>query len=798
MATKNTTFRSSIFATSAFAAIAPALAATICMATVAQAQEAAPAASAEAAPGDITVTARRKSERLLDVPLNVTALTGEAMKDLGVASYRDLMNVVPSLNTQANDRGDSVKLTMRGLGVSTTGTAKASVFLDGVYIGGNYTGIPVAGLSTIEVLKGPQSALFGRSTFAGAMNYVTRKPTDTFEGSIDVELATLGEKKVDGFVSGPIVPGRLYAFVSGSYMDYNGPDGWKTPGTGSRNGAQSGYGGMAKLVYTPTDTLTVTALASYARIDDEPTAALFIDPASRDGAIAKINPATGVATGQVVYYPTRIRSISSKNADFDVTNEYLDNPGYRAKTLTTYLKAEWHSDSGYAVTLTGGYGEQHATSELNVNLRDRAPTAGYGYLYSMKTVLKETDKSVELRVSTPDDKPIRLAAGGYYLDLRKTYDPEESASYLLAPVVGTYDLIIPHYYADTRTQDRSVFGAAYVDIVPSLTLSLEGRYQSEKIRTVSADSVTVLASRYDPAAPYTLTNQTFNATFDAFLPRASLQYRISDRINVYATYSEGTTPGGFNTSIYTLPEYRTIKEENLRNYEIGFKGRITPTLTIEAAAYHMDWLNQQTTGTFYVSGVNVALTTNQGNSKINGLEALVNWTTPVEGLNLRLAASYNDAEYKDFCSANYAALTYDVRSLTAAQKTQYACRDVSGSKLESISPWQGTVSFDYSRAITERLKGFLRGDYDYFGPMWDSEFNLAKTEAAQVVNVRAGLESGPWTLEVYGKNITNEDAPVRVQRASDVYAGYDNTTNQSITMVLRRPRQFGLRMGYRF
>lgn len=555
-------------------------------------------ATAIAAPEEITVTARRKQERLLDVPLNVTALAGGSLKELGVASYRELMNVVPSLNTAANDRGDSVKLTMRGLGVSTTGSAKASVFLDGVYIGGNYSGIPVEGLGTIEVLKGPQSALFGRSTFAGAMNYVTRRPTDTFEGEINVEIATLGEKKIDGHVSGPIVPGKLYAMISGSYMDYDAPDSWKTPGSGIRNGAQSGGGAMGKLVFTPTETLTLTGLVSYSRIDDDPLGALFIDPASRDGAIRKINPATGTETGQVVYYPTKIRSITPKSGDFDATYQYLNNPGYRTKVLTSYLKGEWQSDSGYAVTLTGAYGHQDATTELNVNLRNRAPTAGYGYLYSLRTVLEESDKSVELRLSTPDDKPIRLAAGGYYLDLRKVYDPNESDSFLLAPVIGTFDLIIPHYYANTRTQDRSVFGAAYIDIAPKLTLSLEGRYQSEKIRTISADSVTYVKSFYNPAAPYTLTNQTFNATFDAFLPRASLQYKISDRMNVYATYSEGTTPGGFNTSIYTLPEYRTIKEENLRNYEIGFKGRITRNLTIEAAVYYMDWLNQQTTGTF--------------------------------------------------------------------------------------------------------------------------------------------------------------------------------------------------------
>jgi len=724
-------------------------------------------------------------------------LTGASLKALGVQSYSELMNVVPGLNTASNDRGDSVKLTMRGLGVSTTGGSKASVFLDGVYIGGNYSGIPLEGLGTIEVLKGPQSALFGRSTFAGAMNYVTRTPSDTLEGELNVELASLGEKRTDGYISGALVPGKLRFVLSGTYDKYDAPDSWVNPANGIRNGAQKGGGTLGKLVFTPTEQLTLTGVVSYSHLDDAPLASIFIPTAARDGSFNKINPVTGQTTSAVGHYPTKIKSITPKSGDFDATYEDLDHPGYKADVVTSYLRGQWESDSGYSINVTGGYGHEDARSDLNVNLHDRAP-AGGGYLYSLRTQLKEEDKSIELRLSTPEDKRIRLSGGVYYLDLDKAYDPNQSDSYLLAPVSGQFDLIIPHFFADTRTKDRSVFGAAYVDITAHLTLSLEGRYQSEKVRTVSADSVTTLASFYDPDAAYTLVNRTFKAKFDAFLPRVNLQYKFNDDINVYATYSEGTTPGGFNTSIYTLPEYRTIREENLRNYEVGLKGRLTRTLTIEAAAYHMDWLNQQTTGTFYVNGVNVALTTNQGNSRINGAEALITWMTPLQGLNLRVAGSYNHATYNKFCSVNYAALTYDYTGLSAAQKAQYACRPVDGNHLEAVSPFQSTLSFDYGFSIRHGLDGYLRGDYDYFGPMWDSEFNFAKTESAEVLNLRMGITADHWTFEAFGKNITQENAPVRVQRASDVYAGSDNITNQSVSLVLRRPRQFGARLGYRF
>ncbi|WP_404477805.1 TonB-dependent receptor [Novosphingobium sp. BL-52-GroH] len=756
-------------------------------------------ADAAALPGEILVTARKTNERLLDVPVNVTAVTSESVEKFGVKDLFDLMNTVPSLSYGDTGNRNGNKLTMRGLGVSTTGTSKASVFLDGVYIAGNFTGLSLAGLERVEVLKGPQSTIFGRSTFAGAVNYVTRSGSNETMGSMSAELASYGEKRMDGWLSGPIVDDKLYGFLSGYFYEYDAPDAWKNS-DGIRMGAQSSNGLLGKLTYTPTDNLTIRGLVSYHSIDDSEGSALFIDPADRNGAIAKVNPITGLATGTYAYYPMgSVPTFRPGAGDYDVAHNYLNNVGTRIDAWRTYLQLEWQSDSGYNVTLTGAQNDEKTDSQGNIYLRNRQPT-GLGYVYVSKSASTVKDESLELRVATPTDKPIRLAAGAYYLHLaNRTLAGPDSVTYVIAPGSSANDRVIPGGGSRTTTEDYSIFGAAYVDPLPDVTISLEGRYQWEKVlqRSRSTTQQLDIAAYQAGTASATFVEllapdgKPYHGTFKKFLPRVNVQYDIAPNMNVYATYSIGTNPGRFNTSAYATVDQRQVQEEELVNYEIGFKGRILPNLTIEAAAYHMDWKNQQTQGSYY-SGVNIySITTNDGNSKVDGAELLVNWF-PVKALALRGSVSYNDGKYKDFCSANAAALYYSVTT------PPYACISVKGNALESVSKWQTSLSFDYDTPITDHLDGFVRGDWAYMSGMWDSELNLARIGAANVVNLRAGIQADAWTFELYAKNLTNEDTPTRLTRASDPAAGLTNQVNQNIAFSPRRPRQFGGRVTFKF
>ncbi len=738
-------------------------------------------------------------------------MTSDAVAKMGVKDLFNLMTTVPSLSYGETGQRTANKLTVRGLGVSTTGSSKASVFLDGVYIAGNYSGMALSGLDRIEVLKGPQSALFGRSTFAGAVNYVTPMPTNDFKGSMSVEMATLGEKRLDSYVSGAIVDDKLYGFLSGSFYDFDGPDAWTNVVDQTKHGSQSSKGFMGKLVYTPTPNLTLRAFGSYHSVDDGPGNALFINPADRNGVFQKINPVTGQPTGATARYAVgSVPYFRARTGDYNAFHGYLPDTGIRVDSYRSYLQGEWVSDSGYSVTLTGAHNYERVDSQDNIYLRPRPLPGMGGFIANAISRTSTTDDSLELRLASPQDKPIRVAVGGYYLNLEARGLP--STVFYYPSASPATDLIQPKGgYSLTRTRDKSIFGAIYADVTSGLSVSLEGRYQWEDIRATARRSNTINLAGYlagtIPASYSTLLNPQggiYQRTFKSFLPRVNVKYDLNQNLNVYATYSKGTNPGGFNTSVFATPDQQVIEEENLFNYEIGMKGNLTPKLSVELAAYHMDWKNQQTTGTFTsAAGVLYAVITNSANSKVNGAEALINWITPVDGLSLRGSVSYNDASYKNFCSANYAALTYDYTApaylaLTPQQKLQYTCRAVDGNKLESVSKWQTSLSFDYLKPVADDWDMFLRGDWAYFSPQWDSEMNLAQSPSANIVNLRIGLQSDRWTFELYGKNITNEDSPVRLTRAGDTFAGATNATNQSVAFLPRRPRQFGGRIGVKF
>lgn len=766
------------------------------------------ATAAEEAPagfGDIVVTARRQSESLLDVPVNVTALGSENIEKLGVRTLFDLTLATPGFTYGNIGSRAGNRVTIRGLGVSTVGSSKASFFLDGVYIAGDFTGLALSALDRIEVLKGPQSALFGRASFAGAVNYVTREPTNETRGVGSVEVASFGEVRADANISGPIIGDKLYGLVSMSFFDFDAPDEWRDV-DGSRHGSQSSRGFMGKLVYRPSADVKLTAFTSYNKNDDGPATALFVDPALRNGTIAKINPITGIATGAVARYPFGdVPSFDPRPGSYRYFQGYLNRPGDRIRQWRSYLQGEG-TVLAHTVTLTGAYNNQQNETQQNSSLSSRPPS---GSALNSLTRSETIDKSLELRIQSPQDKWFRYAAGFYYIDIKVNAFPT-SMTYLVGPAVAT-DTVSTGAYSTSQNTNRSIFGALYIDPVDKLTVSLEGRYQWEKVKRTGTTASFISVSSYNSGARPVLSSifapdgSQFQTTFKAFLPRANIQYKFTPDFNIYATYSKGNNPGGFNTSQFASPDQRTIEEENLYNYEVGLKANINQGLNVNLAAYHMDWKNQQTSGTFFTSATATppntiyGITQNSGSSRINGVDAEVNWRTPIDGLSVRAAAAYNDGKYKNFCSTNYAAILYTLpATATPAQRVQFACVPVDGNQLESVSKYTSSVSLDYVRPISEQWQGFVRGDHQYSSRQYDSELNFARAGAASVVNIRAGIQSDRWTLEIYGRNLTKETAPTRLTRASDPFGGLNNQTNQSIAFTPRLPRSVGVRAAARF
>ena len=211
----------------------------------------------EAAGGleEIIVTARKTEEKLQDIPLTVVAFSAESLETNNVLRVGDLNQFTPGMNFQeGSGRGGAGRFFVRGLTGGVAGTARASTFVDGVYVANSVANILFGEMERAEVLLGPQSAQFGRSTFGGALNLVTKDPGENWSGSAAVSVASDGEKNFDGFIGGPLIEGMLKGSLFVGSQEYGGDEKWQNPpdilhpnGVQLGNTEHQGRGGEAGL-----------------------------------------------------------------------------------------------------------------------------------------------------------------------------------------------------------------------------------------------------------------------------------------------------------------------------------------------------------------------------------------------------------------------------------------------------------------------------------------------------------------------------------------------------------------------
>ena len=789
-------------------------------ASTAHAQEAAPAAatptsaptpgaSTDPVLGDIVVTARKREESLQAVPLTITAFSARAIEASDIKDMYDVAIKTPGLYFgTTGGRAGGNKLQIRNLSTGTAGGSKASVFIDGVYVSGDYSSTPLANLERVEVLKGPQSAYFGRSTFVGAVNFVTRDPGNDFTGKIDMIGATLGEADVSGFVTTPIVNDILSNVVSFRYFTFTGPDRWRNTNDDYHFGNQSTLAISDKLVLHAGDHLKISAYASYVHDRDHIPATTYLPMSARNLVVQRPDGTQSrYFSGPVdfdynpSYYHERIRG-------------YFDNPGVERNQYRGVLSVE-ADIAGQQVTGFAAFGDEKLRNDYDgfylgsgteiVPDKFGVPTP---YTYTASNALSRVrtqDRQYELRLSAPADWRLRYLIGGNHTRIygsnKLLLDTVSAAGVKTLPapllIVSNSNTILGN---PARTD--AIFGALYFDLNDRITISAEARHQWERIRSQNL----LLAS----SSPF----YDLSTTFEATLPRFNVQYKVDPTLQFYAVYARGNNPGGFNTSIppANLPAGVSLAfgEEKLSNYEAGFKSVwLDGKLLINAAVYHMDWSPQQVLQSyltnFPATGSFTGLTTATAKSKVTGFEYEIQ-AIPAEGLDLRATGSYGKAKYVNYCSSNYYALT--------GIATGIGCRSVAGNQQEGTPALQLSFEADYSRPIDDRWNGYVRADYQYQSKVYFDEFNFAWTPPANVANVRIGAESGNVTLEAFVRNLFDDDHSPRATRA--VYASPTGATAaaftypaingtpaggaavQNVGATPRKPRQLGVRLGYRF
>jgi outer membrane receptor protein involved in Fe transport len=779
---------------------------------------------------EIVVTARRQAENLQQVPLQVSAFTTDMLRSSVTVGLRDLNNLAPGLNYQGNiGRQGTGRVFFRGLnaGSSTAASsAKGSIFLDGVYFASSAQDIPFDYFERIEVMPGPQSALFGRATFGGAMNYVTKDPTDEVSGRLSVDVATLGEYSFNGFVAGPLMEEKLLGSLMLSYQDFDGPEDYKTPPdvlhpNGVKQNGTTTYFGAAKFVFNPADDVRIEAHIMRNKDVDDPYAFFRSRLERRNGQFVQPN-------GTINTYPIGVLKVKEEfngrrvgGYPLFVANYYnIPDPRRRTESWRPSVQATWTVQDHdvqlnffheYEWWKEGGGDSDFAIVPFTTTLDRKQLTES---------------KSAEFTVFSPRDQRLRYKFGGYLL--KSTLDitvttfstfrcntavtptalqgcQPTSPAAIFNPVfvpsapgsaVGTFPGftgVIQRLNTVTPTnstngvKNRSVFGSVSYDFTDDITGDFEARYQGDRVWAYNN-----LAGGFRGIK-----------TFKAFLPRVNLQYKFNDdEAQVYALFSLGNNPGGFNASPFigapgtntTEADHRNIPEEKLYNYEAGLKarwydGRLVTNITV----YHMQWKNQTTSVTFPdpLRNATLALLLSQGNSRVNGLAAEVS-AAPAEGWNLRGTLSYTGGKYKRWCSTNLFFLT------GVATPGRLGCVDVSGNATDSVPPWSGSMNVSYTAPLSGDWNWVARGTFQYQDGMWESDMNLLKSEVGYIFNLTFGVETENLNFEAYCYNCTQEVAPYRIVRLLDPRAGPNNATNVSFTGTPRKPRQFGIRSVYDF
>lgn len=732
---------------------------------------------------DIVVTARSRAERIQDVPLVINVVSKDDIVNKNIKSVFDLAKLAPSFTYIATVRGQAT-VTMRGLSPNSLYPSRQGVgfFLDGMYIPGEVTSFNLQDLDRVEVLKGPQATHFGRSTYAGAVNYVTRVPeSDTVSGQVMGEVSSFGSYDLNGLINTPLVPDAVYA--SFSARKYHRGNRYTENNYGQEIGRQDSVNLAANILATPWQGGTIRLRGSYDRDDDGHQLSYTLyrqDMAQHDQTFP-----TGSKYPVFTINERDLSKLGSSHA-VDPTTD-----GGRVRNrYFVYGIVNQELGGGYSLNYSGEYFDEYNDWRADVTNR----WVGDPALTNPVQVLNPTQNTTrtytqQLRLESPGDGRFQWMLGAFYLH----------ENYITWSKLGRVSLIpfsinpnAPEQRdAPLVTDNKAVFFSASYELLRGLTLSFEGRYQHEKLSVDECDLTK--CQRYGAA---------FSRTSDDFLPRATLSYKFSPNLMAYVLYSEGVKSGAINLSssattnaaalAYQQANYQS--PERNKNYELGVKGSLFDRkLAFEAAVYHMDVTNQQVS-TFGVSstGVTTSYTGNGGESDITGAELSLS-ARPTPHWDVDFGIGYAHHEYVGGKATNsYLIQLYGVNDPRST---------LDGLTSQQTPRWTMNGSTEYRVPMGGNTLA-LRADWTYMSERFIDIPNLIKLPERHNVNLSARYELGSKTrITAFVNNLFDD------RDADDAGPGYGNVVEQtspnrgaapSIIINLPYGRTAGLRIARKF
>ena len=769
---------------------------------------------------EITVTTRKRAESLQDIPFTVTAFTSEMIDRQGIRSIDDVARLVPGLIFDKGFAPQDTRPSIRGL-PATRGRPPVGILLDGIDTssqaittggGGNLMNLRLVDVERIEVVKGPQSALYGRSAFGGAINYITKKPGDEFEGQVYADVGDHGQAEISGSIAGPISD-SVGVRVNVAYAQHDGF--YQNSISGTDVGGFDSLGAAFAIVLKPSEDLTINARVAYSEDDGEIRArgtlggSTFIAaPANGLGLTGAFNPpfaelefGPGITvqssldpfTGEEFAGSTQDSLLMSLVFDYSITDTVTFS------SWTGYNDAETNQDFD-----SDGRGAPFGFSFFP------AP-GGINELLSRSTIIdfftSTKQFSQEIRIGDLESDGFRWAVGGQYWDedvdqLDRSTATVDFTGLASAGLNLALNGPIEPGPAGRDTRHWSVYGHVEYDISDQLTLSAEARYSDEHQEYLINDSDgNAFGSPFFGVIPYSPNNVlTAEADDDFFTPRVSLEYQMDDDVLMYASVSKGVKPGGISTIVVSgTLDTKRFTPETLWNYEIGTKstwadGRVQ----LNGAIFYMDYTDKQVTTqeTDPNSPVGlIVVTRNAGSAEVPGLEIDAAFA-PADNLNISVSYTYLDAKYTDFVF-NTASGNDVVRggncTVVNVNGTDTCSVDLSGNAMERSAKHSlvGTIAFD--TPLTDGIDFLAEVSAQYQGDRWLAHWNRWTLGSHINVDARIGVEGENWSIIGYADNLFNEDTVKSAQENFDLF-----TFGTALQIFAPDKRQIGARLSYNF
>lgn len=689
---------------------------------------------------DIVVTAQRREERLQDVPIAVTALNESQLSNSGLMTTQDLTTVTPTLTIGQN--GGNALPRLRGVGASFGGPGienSIATYVDGVYIAAAPASIfSLAGVERVEILKGPQGTLFGRNATGGLIQIITKKPSETFGGTLSGSYGSYDTVGGDAYLTGGLAAGLA--------MDFAAHASFQGDGFGRNrfldidaNRTDRDLAFRSQLLYTG-DATTVRVAADFSQIEGSPYE-------------FRRSPFDISTLGPIL--PNQDPWDTNGNVPYN-TN---------AKSYGASLTVNHELAFADLVSITAG---RRTSLYLRIDA-DTTPTPGV----TVENLQVERQFSQELQLVSKPGSPVSWLVGAYFFDARSRYKPTDIS---FGPIAQdpAFPLATQRTFSLQGTRSYAAFGQAEIPLGEATRVTVGLRYTNER-KSFDAQQDGILAD--GTVVPFGVRSDSVK--YNKLTWRLSLDHRFSPELMAYASVNRGFKSGGFNPGggIADAP----FDPEQLDAYEVGLKADLFDrSLRFNPSFFYYDYKDLQVT-TF--SPLALPIFINGPSAEIYGLD--VDFIAePLARLTVRGGLTLIHHRFGDFPNAPF---VYPNTPPTPGGTLTF--QNAAGNRLPYTADWASTVAADYV-IPTSFGKVTLSGTYNHSDGYYFELDNLRHQTAYDIVNgtIRVENESGSLYTSLWVRNLLEEVVLLQVQGSATLGG----------SAQYGAPRTYGITIGTKF